>query len=669
MSHGIKQSLIFNLGIKIDVINTIIDLLIKDLFLESYLYLRMKNIRLFILLAFFLVASEMSFSQKDTYGIKVNQPHSNELKNCSSCKNAFDRKIREVQFSVKREGAALYYYVNDKDWFKSIFSNPTDGMAIDVVSKDRYDCEIVGDESQLRGKLLKPIYFNKLMEGMEAAENGYFKIGLGKIPENLLDKELEYNILFIGNRTLCRYQTIFNLQAYSWDLLDMGMYLDSVSFENKKIGKSNQGFKMNNKTMRFVIPFQKNKSNYDAADIKSLYDSLNLTDFTIKEIDIKAYASVEGSLARNEALQKQRANSIVAALQHYQKPTIKTEVSTAENWVEFINDITFSEFGYMRPLSKSEVKRRITPDLARKMEPILKNHRKAIINLELVRKDYYESKSENDLVDAFNAAIRDDKVDEASKLQNALFNRLKYFEVSPDILDKLEVPEQLNYTRFLNNRSAYRFQLDDRRILITKAELEALKKLDTNNMRINYNLVVIKFKMWRFKITVIDEEKFLKEIKNLKNFGVKQNLIDRMLINFHIIKSENDMLNKDYDSKNESVEYIYDNYDSIQLSDTDTFSLAQFLAYYANIEWAANVLDKKVRTITVDEDLLFYYLNLTLINSSITQSDEYRTIMLNASNLNKERYCKMFNSPEKNGVTFQLLEDAYLKKGYCEICN
>jgi len=144
-----------------------------------------------------------------------------------------------------------------------------------------------------------------------------------------------------------------------------------------------------------------------------------------------------------------------------------------------------------------------------------------------------------------------------------LFNRLKYFEVSPDILDQLEVPEQLNYTRFLNNRSAYRFQLDNRRILITNEELKALKKLDVNNMRINYNLTAIKFKMWRFKLVEIDEEEFLQEIKGLKKLGVAQYLIDRMLINFDIIKSERDMQKKNYDSKDQSVEYIYNNYDSI----------------------------------------------------------------------------------------------------------
>ncbi len=386
--------------------------------MTAKLNFRLKNSYFLIFLMLFLVGSDICFSQKSAYGIKLHQPDDTTLKNCSSCKEAFDKKIREIQFSVEKEGQNLYYYVNDKDWFKSIFKNVRDGMAIDVVAKERYDCETFLKDSQLRGKLLKPIYFNKLIEGMEAAENGYFKTFLGKIPDNLVGKELEYNILFIGNQTLCRYQTIFNLQAYSWDLLDMGMYLDSLSFENKKIGKSDLGFKMNNKSMRFVIPFQKNKSVYDAADIKSLYDSLNLTDFTIKAIDIKAYASVEGSTERNAALLKQRANSIVAALQQYQKPTIKTEVSTAENWVEFINDITYSEFGYMRPMSKSEVKSTITADIASKMEPILKNHRKAIINLELIRKDYFETKSENELVDTFNAAMSNNELEEASKLQN-----------------------------------------------------------------------------------------------------------------------------------------------------------------------------------------------------------------------------------------------------------
>lgn len=630
----------------------------------------MNNNSTLVTLLFYFIFSSICFSQKDNYGIQFYQPYDSEIKNCSQCKLAFNQKAKEIKFSIKRENTNLYFQVSDKQWFMTLFKNNTDGLAIDIVDKERYGCGTVVDENlQVRGKLLKPIYSEQLKSGLKSIEKNQFKVLVGRIPENLQDKELEFNILFIGNRTLCRYQTIFNLQAYSWDLLDMGMYLDSLSFENKKIGKIDQGFKMNNKTMRFEIPFQKNKATYEASDIKSLYDSLNLTDFNIETIDIKAYASIEGSQERNLTLQKQRATSIVEALQTYQKPAIKTDVSSAENWVEFLNDIEGTEFAYLKTMSKQEVKEKLTASLSQKMEPILQNHRKAIVSLELIRKDYFESIGENELVSAFNASIGNMNFPQAVKLQNALFNRLKYFEGSPDILDKLEIPEQLNYVQFLNNRSAYKYQLDERRILISKGELEQIKKIDPKNKRVNYNLVAIKFKMWRFRMTEVNQEKFLAEIMNLKNFGVDQNLIERMLINFHIIKSERNMQNRDYDGKDESVEYIYDGYDSLNLSDTDYFSLAQFLAYYSNVTWAAELLSDKVRSIDVDEDLLFYYLNLTLINKNLTKTEEYRTIMLNASTMNKERYCGLFNSIEKNGVTFQLLEDIYLRKGYCEICN
>lgn len=81
---------------------------------------------------------------------------------------------------------------------------------------------------------------------------------------------------------------------------------------------------------------------------------------------------------------------------------------------------------------------------------------------------------------------------------------------------------------------------------------------------------------------------------------------------------------------------------------------------------AAKLLGKKARTIDIDEDLLFYYLNLTLVNKTLTKKLDYRTIMLNAINMNKTRFCNLFNSVENGGVTFQLLEDDYLRKTFCE---
>lgn len=110
------------------------------------------------------------------------------------------------------------------------------------------------------------------------------------------------------------------------------------------------------------------------------------------------------------------------------------------------------------------------------------------------------------------------------------------------------------------------------------------------------------------------------------------------------------------------------NYKKFKLSEYDYLSLAQFLTYYANMEKAVTLLDKKARSITTDENLLFYYLNLTIINSKLTETTEYRTIMLNAINMNKKRFCDLFTPSLEGGVTFQLLENSYLKSTYCESC-
>jgi hypothetical protein len=253
-------------------------------------------------------------------------------------------------------------------------------------------------------------------------------------------------------------------------------------------------------------------------------------------------------------------------------------------------------------------------------------------------------------------------------VQNSIFEKLKA-ENSPDLLRKLNVPKQLKFISILNKNSIFKYLLNLRYAKIAFDELENLEKLDPKNKNIKYNSVVVKFVIWRNNWAEINENDFKKQIIELKSYAIKQNLIDRMLVNFHIVKAEKNMLERKYDEKDESLEFIIDTYNNFNLSNYDYLSLAQFLTYYANTGEANDFLNEKVRTITIDEDLLFYYLNLTIIDDFAVESQYYRTIMLNAIEMNKERFCKLFNSSSDKGVTFQLLDNKYLKDTYCENCK
>ena len=622
--------------------------------------------RLILLITCFAFSFNLLNAQ-NTYDI--NFPGNDRNEKCQECFQIFSRKPKEVKFSIKNDGNNLYFHVNDKNWFNLLFKNSGDGIALDVVAKDIFGCyELSVSNKQIKGELLPPVYAQKLKSGLRPFGDDGYRVLIGKVPSDLINKELEYNILFLNNKNLCQYYVIYNLESYPWDLLDMGMYLDSLTYNVKKIKPvSEDVYQLRNKTLKFKIPFEKNKSEYSQADIKPIYDSLRLTDYNIKSIKIKAYASVEGSLERNIELQQQRANSIVAALQTFQKPTIKTEVSSSENWVEFLNDIKNTKHANLSKLTKADVKSKLVGDLSKELEPILKNHRKALIELELEKKEKYNL-SPDELMQKFNTEVSTGNVGAALEIQNSIFEKIKDKVVSPDFLKKMNVPKQEKFVKIFNKNSAYRYLLDVKQALIVYNELLALEKLAPKDAEVKYNIAAVKIKLWRFNAIEIDETKLKTQINALKNYGIHHTLISRMMVNFHIIKAENLMRKRDYTNKDKSVAFINSNYKNFPLSDYDYLSLAQFFSYYANIDMAVKLLEDKAKSIDIDEDLLFYYLNLTLINKELTQEDSYRTIMLNAYNLNNKRYCKLFNSVDNGGVTFQLLDDDYLRETYCENC-
>lgn len=589
---------------------------------------------------------------------------------CAAFNQAFQNRPKESSFAIKREGLNLYFETNDQQWFNNLFRNAEDGIALEIVDKQRYSCnEVSISKQQIRGELQKPVYTKQLKSTLKKIDDNKFRVLVGRVPQQWQDHELEFNIFFLSDNSLCQYFVIYDLKAYAWDLLDMGIYLDSLTYSNKQISANNEGYVLKNKTLKFSVPFEKNKSVYSPEDIKPIYDSLRLTDFNIKTINIKAYASVEGRLDRNIELQEQRAQSIAKALQTFQKPSINTIISSSENWVEFLNDIQGTKYQNFAALSKMEVKSKIVGSLADEMEPILKNHRKAVVELELEKIDTYKNNSPEELLGKFNAALAIADVDEASKIQNALFERLNGKEISPDFLKKMEIPKQDLFVHLINKKTSFNYFLDERQVLITHNQLLELEKLAPKDPRVKYNLVVTKMKLWRYKALEIDVDKFKTEISNLKNYSIDAILINRMMINYHIILAENYMRARDFNSKDRSVNYINNNYNKVSLSNFDYLSLAQFFSFYGNTEMSKELLTPKAKSIDIDEDLLFYYINLTIVDRELTQIADYRTIMLNAYNLNPERFCGLFNPYGQGGVTFQLLEDEFLRNTYCENCS
>ncbi len=631
----------------------------------------MKIVQTIVFIALIFISLEISGQQM--YDMK--DPGSDYIQKCQECLTLIKNKPKEIQFGIQKDDLNnLYFAVTRRDWFDLLIRKKNDGIAIDIVSKERYDCSNahINKTSVIRGDMQRPIYLKELLQNMIPSQNGAVVINMGKIPEKYINKDVEFNIIFLHDKYRCYYNGFYNLKTYRWDLLDMGLYFDTLTYKSQFDTSltDQEKYILQQKVLRFEIPFERDKSEYSSEDIKPLYDSLNLTDFTIQKIIIRAYSSIEGNTERNIQLQKERAQSIVNALQSFQKPSIMTEIEVSENWVDFLNDISLTSFSNLAELSKEEIKEKLKDKkLEQALEPYLQKHRKAVIILELQKKNKYESIPVSELISLFSKSISEKNLEKAVEIQNSIFEKVRNHEVPVNYIDKLEIPEKNEYGLLLNKSSIFKYLMNEVDVYNTFKELSELQDLLPNDAHIKYNICALKFKVWLLGENAINPVDFKKEINDLKKWGISQNLIKRMLINYEIIMCEYYMRQGDFINKDKSLKYIYSNYKYIPLTGLDYLSLAQYFSSYAKYDWATKLLEKKVTSIDADEDLLFYYLNLTIIDENLTKRPEYRTIMLNAINSNKTRFCDLFNAIGQGGVTFQLLENEYLRKTYCESCN
>ncbi len=623
----------------------------------------------------FLLFNFSLYGQND-YGL-INQGLKVSPK-CVDCLTTINNMPSEVIMGLKMdEFNHIYFIMTDVDWYDKLFAKGGMGIAVDILIKTDFECgerNTKNAASAARGELIAPIYIKEMKEKQVVAPDGTVLIDLGLLPKDFRAEEFELNLLVLNKKMVCYYTSFYNIKRYKWDLLSMGLYTDTIN-EKPENSDSSRLIKKTRtstllKTLNFTIPFEKNKFNYTKADVLPLYDSMSLNLYDIKNIKIRAYSSVEGSKANNIRLQENRAKSIVDALQEFQSNEIIYDISSSENWLEFYNDIKETSYSSMSDLSKESIKKKLADkSLNAEMEPILGKHRKAVISIQIEKKTSFDELSEEQIVAEFKKSISNQDQETAQELMNLAYQRVINGESPDDFLKKLEVPNQKEYGLLNNRKAVFQYFLDEEDLMASYNNFKELKKIMPKSKEVNYNLVSLKFKLWLSGAEEIEPKAFEREIRALALYKISPKLINRMLINSNIILSEINMFKRDYKAKDRNLKSIFTKYKSIAPTNEDILKLAQYFVAYGKYDWATKLIQPYIGKVDTDEDLLFYYINLTVVDREKVGERSYKKIILNAIDLNNERFCALFNSGLRDGISFQLLDIPTLKENYCESCQ
>jgi hypothetical protein len=420
-----------------------------------------------------------------------------------------------------------------------------------------------------------------------------------------------------------------------------------------------------------TVPFLKGKSSYSAADIKPLYDSLNLDGYSIKKIDIRAFSSVEGSNEVNQRLQQQRAESIIKAIESIQKKKIPTDVQTSENWLEFMRDISKSQQAYLGSLDKEAIRDRLKPNtkLVDSLELVLSKHRKAVVTIFLDLKNPADDISNEQILAQFRDAVAKKDIKKAAAIQRSVFERIRDNQLPENYLQMLEIPMEKAYSSILNNAESYKYLLHQTGESEAIRNLKELEKLDPGNGKIKYNLYALQLRLWQYDPSVADKTQFISLIKTLPQSGIPDRLVRRMVINYNIIICEQSMQKGDYAAKDKALIEIKQNFIDRFFTDEDLLSMAKYFCWYSAFTWADELLAPRMDKLDVDEDLLFFYINLSFFTGKNFESKQFNEMLLNAAGIDIGRFCHLFNAIDLGGISMQLLLSPFWRKIYCDNCQ
>ncbi len=620
-----------------------------------------------VALIFFIIFINFpSLAQDGRNQIKI--PKNRNDKKCAKCIQVLSSKPDDILYGVHLDYDKLYFSVTDPEWLDLLLSKPTDGLAVDIVRKDQYSCssrKIFKPTDYFRGVTLAPVFKKEIEKSKIYIPGGGVMFEIGQLPQTLLGEEIEFNLIIIQEKNYCFYHQFYDITDHKWELLETGLFADTLA----DLSSMDRAIILNKK-FEFEIPFEKNKYEYKLEDVKPIYDSLTLYNYRIKSIEIEAYSSLEGDKENNKFLQQKRAESIIKALEVFQNSSIPKTIRTAENWVDFFTDIPKTKYANWTTLNKARIKEKLRDQkVLDDLEPILVQHRKAVLYLELENKFDVDVKDQKKLVALFNQAIEAKDIPKALDIQRSAYHYAKNESLPGSFLNQLEVPLSREYSLLYNNRIVFNYSLAPDYLYSALAEFRKLLEIVPDNPSVLYNIYALHLKAWSYSDPLIDRQELLDGIKQLKTTSLDPMLSDRLLINYNIILSEIYQYERKYKLKNEAVKNTYSIYRKMNLNSSDALSMAKYFIGYQKYSWAIALLKPYLNDIHTSEDLLFYYLNLTIIDPKMVGTASYRTLMLNAINKNQSRFCEQFNATFNGGVTFQLLDNLYLRKTYCENCK
>lgn len=542
------------------------------------------------------------------------------------------------------------------------------GISADLISRSRYTCGKPVVKDLTNGFVIKPIYRDELLKNADTT-NGELETLIGTVPSQLRKEMLEGNFIIVNSNSVCYYTFVIDIERAKLELLPTGLYADTLMQQDFTNASDTGAVIFYSIKKTITLPFRKGTAAFLPADIQQLKDSLGNGKYSIRHLDLRAYSSVEGTEEVNRQLMQQRAIAVQKAIQTIAPGDYTTNILPAENWIEFTRE-AIPVVPQLAGLSKQAIKQQLQDkDLLARLEPILSKHRKAVITVWLDGKTRVDALPNDALLPAYNKSAKEKKLDDCRRILKEISVRISQNRLPEDYIDQVIVPTSPDFYTLESDKAVYEYYLGKQVENQALYTLYELKSKHPNDPHLLFNICVLELVQKKYDVeTDIDTTVLKANIHRLSHMGIHPSLVTRLLINFNIIQSEAFMRMGEYEAKDDAVQYIWDQFQYLDLNDQSRYLLAKFFENYSRGDLAMATVLPRVDQLDASENIVFYFVNLGFFHPEFYENKYFKDAMLNAANLNRARFCQFFMPYDYGGASMQLMEYELLKKYKCESC-
>ncbi|MBT3207178.1 MAG: hypothetical protein HN704_13510 [Bacteroidetes bacterium] len=578
------------------------------------------------------------------------------------------RGLSDLQESLFVEDDMVYFKHYDlKELKKIIKKDSYDGIAVDIIQKEQYPCNAENaldnnlyNKGILLDKLLaKKLYSSNLIEGKDAKKN--LMVEIDYMPQDI--GEYELNLILIKDKHICRnIQQAFVFNGNNPKTEKIEILADTVSSQNEMVYVP----ETKSRELSFKIIFEKGKYEYTNEDINPYFEELNQPPFIIDKLHVVAYSSIENTDPKNIIKQHKRAESIKNIIAAKQNEEPEIDLLAKDSWSLFKIDVIGTEFEHFASMTLQQAKSYIRKnDMYKDLEPILKNHRFARVEMQ-ISYDLRGEKEQEFVLFQFNRAIKKQNLPLALSIQKYILKKIIAGKYNSKAIHDQEIPLDIKFTGMIMNKLWMQNFVNEIESEQFYKEMQDLYKLAPTNGYISFNNIFSKLENEQ----LTDDYQAFKiqsQIEKLYRTTLDKKTIDLLNLEFQFkIIEEIDTVETTNPLVVESLNRIKNLVNIKESSWQSSLKLAHIFIDHNDYEYAASLLDPFIENENVNEELLFTYISLCSHETDLQVSSKFVNALRTADKINHKRYCSLFDGKH---FSIQVFENPSVKSDYCKKCR